>query len=89
MLTEAGHLAEHGADLGLMAATDSEIWEYAGGVRASLVTKDDDFLRRWSSGDRAVPIVWLRIGNCSRRALAAWFMPQLPRCSNCWRRGRR
>jgi len=24
-------------------------------------------------------ICWLRVGNCSRRALVGWFLPQLPR----------
>ena len=79
MLAEAGHIAEHVADVGLLAASDEEIWTHSRLTGACLVTKDEDFPRRWSSGDRGVPVLWLRIGNCSRRALGAWFMPQLPR----------
>ncbi len=79
MLADSGYDAEHVASAGLIAAADAEVWNYARHSSACVLTKDEDFARRWLRGDRTVPIVWLRIGNCSRRALAEWLMPQMPR----------
>jgi predicted nuclease of predicted toxin-antitoxin system len=56
-----------------------------GAVARGALTKDEDFPRRWLRGDSTVRIVWLRIGNCSRRALAEWSMPQMPRVVARWR----
>jgi predicted nuclease of predicted toxin-antitoxin system len=38
-----GHVAEHVADLGIAAAPDHRVREYAAGVGAVIVTKDEDF----------------------------------------------
>ena len=37
-----GHSAEHVADVGLLSADDRDIWVYASGVGAAIVTKDED-----------------------------------------------
>ena len=42
-LEALGHRAEHVADLGLTSASDNEIRDYAAGVGAAIVTKDEDF----------------------------------------------
>lgn len=39
-----GHEASHVADAGLLVARDQEIWRYAEGCDAVLVTKDEDFV---------------------------------------------
>lgn len=40
-----------------------------------IVTKDEDFhVRRLLAADGPA-LVWIRIGNCSNRALLEWFMP--------------
>jgi len=45
---------------------------------AIIITKDEDFPNRALMETAAPRIVWLRIGNCSRRALPGWFEPMLP-----------
>jgi predicted nuclease of predicted toxin-antitoxin system len=79
MIAEAGHTAEHVADIGMLDAADSPIWGYALQHGAVIVTKDEDFPHRSGQSTTAPPIVWLRIGNASRRALLEWFEPLLPR----------
>jgi predicted nuclease of predicted toxin-antitoxin system len=78
MLSLAGWDAEHVADIGMLAATDAEIIAYATSRDAVIVTKDEDFavLRRSAAG--AVPaVVWIRVGNTSRRALLEWLAPRM------------
>ncbi len=76
-LEALGHTAEHVADLGLTSASDNEIHDYAAGVGAVIVTKDEDFaIRRLLSQGPAV--VWLRVGNTRRIALLARIEDELP-----------
>lgn len=70
-LEDRGHAAEHVYDIGMGSASDRTIWDYASRENAVLVTKDDDFIMlRALEGDSPV-IVWIRIGNTTRRALLA------------------
>lgn len=78
-LSTAGHTAEHVYDLGMGAATDSQIWDKALEVHAILVTKDEDFVLRAALRQVRPTIVWVRKGNTTRRELLAWFEPLLPR----------
>lgn len=78
LLAAHGHQAEHVADLGLRDAEDSSIWNYALLHQAIIVTKDEDFPHRLSQSLGAPIIVWLRLGNTSRKALIQWFEPLLP-----------
>ena len=78
LLTSLGHQAEHVQDCGLRDATDSAIWSYALACGAVIVTKDEDFATRSYASKNAPVVVWLRIGNCSKKALLAWFEPLLP-----------
>ena len=73
-----GHTAEHVADIGLRDADDSPIWAYALENQAGIVTKDEDFPHRLRQSRMAPVIVWLRIGNTSRRALLQWLDPLIP-----------
>jgi predicted nuclease of predicted toxin-antitoxin system len=77
-LTEAGHEAKHVEEIGLRNAEDPPIWRYTLENRAVLLTKDEDFAARAKQSRQSPLIVWLRIGNCSNRALRAWFAPLLP-----------
>jgi len=43
-----------------------------------ILTKDEDFPHRMRQSKVGPVIVWLRIGNTSRRALLEWFEPLLP-----------
>jgi predicted nuclease of predicted toxin-antitoxin system len=78
LLAAHGHHAEHVAEIGLRDADDSPIWDYAFRNDAIIVTKDEDFPHRFRQSKSAPVIVWLRIGNTSRRALLLWFEPLLP-----------
>lgn len=75
MLSESGHAAEHVADIGSLSASDSEIWQYASDHEAVLITKDEDFADQVVLGRAAPIVVWVRVGNTSRRALLDWFVP--------------
>jgi len=77
-LREQGHQAEHVQDVGLREAEDSPIWNYALEQCAIILTKDEDFADRVRQSRKTPMIVWLRIGNCSNRALREWFFPLLP-----------
>jgi predicted nuclease of predicted toxin-antitoxin system len=79
LLTEHGHTAEHVADVDLLAASDSEIWRYAIDHNAVLITKDEDFSDQVLLGGSAPVVVWVRVGNATRRALLDWFTPSLDR----------
>ena len=76
-LCEQGHPAEHVQDVGLRQAEDSPIWQYALEQNTVLLTKDEDFARRVRQSRKTPVIVWLRVGNCSNRALREWFAPLL------------
>jgi predicted nuclease of predicted toxin-antitoxin system len=78
LLSAHGHHAEHVADIGMRDADDTAIWRHAVISQSILVTKDEDFPNRWRQGGNTPIVVWLRVGNCSRRALLVWFEPLLP-----------
>ncbi len=78
LLKQRGHEAEHVEDVSLRHADDNAIWQRALNRDAVIITKDEDFPIR-ASASRSMPaIVWLRIGNASRRALLAWLEIRLP-----------
>jgi predicted nuclease of predicted toxin-antitoxin system len=89
-LREQGHEARHVREIGLRNADDRDIWDYALRERAAVVTKDEDFAQRVLASRRPGPaVVWLRVGNCSNRALRAWFGPLLPRIMEAVHTGER
>lgn len=89
LLESHGHIAEHVADIGLRHAEDSPIWAHALAHQAIIVTKDEDFPHRMRQGKTSPVIVWLRIGNTSRRALLQWFEPLLPQIETLISQGER
>jgi predicted nuclease of predicted toxin-antitoxin system len=72
-----GHVAEHVADLGMAAVPDHKVREYAAGVGAIIVTKDEDFAV-WRLLHDGPAVVWLRLGNTRRLALIARMEAELP-----------
>lgn len=76
-LSERGHLAEHVADVGLLSAADAEILRYAMEHDAVLITKDEDFPDLIVLGQAAPVVVWVRIGNTTRRGLLERFEPMI------------
>jgi predicted nuclease of predicted toxin-antitoxin system len=45
---------------------------------ASIITKDEDFAEWVRRGRPGPSVVWLRIGNSSKRILLTWLDPLLP-----------
>jgi predicted nuclease of predicted toxin-antitoxin system len=88
ILAVAGHEAEHVMDVGLRDADDASIWNYALERQAVLLTKDEDFSARSLRSEGPI-VVWLRIGNASRRALSEWFTPLLPKILEMIQQGER
>lgn len=88
MLVDRGHEAEHVADLDMLTAADPDIWLRAGSTRAVLVTKDEDFARLHLASPGPV-VLWLRLGNTTRRALLEWFEPRLSEIEELVARGER
>ncbi len=89
LLVAHGHIAEHVADIGLRDADDSPIWAYALEHHAIIVTKDEDFPHRLQQSKTSPVILWLRVGNSSRRALLEWFEPLLPQLETLIQNGDR
>jgi predicted nuclease of predicted toxin-antitoxin system len=78
-LRALGHETEHVADAGLAAASDKIVWNHAIATQAVLVSKDEDFVTmRALAGAYAPPIVWVRLGNVTTRALIARLASDLP-----------
>jgi predicted nuclease of predicted toxin-antitoxin system len=73
-----GHQANHVFDITLLKATDPHIWEHARQQNAVIISKDEDFVDRWLLDQAPVTLIWIRKGNCSNRALLAWFEPLWP-----------
>lgn len=77
-LTEQGHASQHVADLALTATPDRQIWEHAKRNSFVIISKDEDFSHLCLLDPAPVPVIWIRVPNCSRVALLRWFAPLLP-----------
>ena len=77
-LREQGHEAEHVLDLQLAQAKDNPIWQHAQSRGAVIVSKDEDFAEWVRRGRPGPAVVWLRLGNSTRRELLAWIAPRWP-----------
>src|SRR5690606_18229058 len=78
LFADSGHTATHVMNVGLRDADDLDIWRAAERSAAIIVTKDEDFAMRRLITTAGPAVVWLRVGNCSNRALAEWLTPLLP-----------
>lgn len=77
-MRQAGRQAVHVIDLGLLAATDEQIWDEAISRSAVLVTKDRDFALRRAASNDGPAILWVRVGNTSNRKLIELALRTLP-----------
>ena len=77
-LEEQGLEARAVREVGLRDASDTVIWDFAARDGWIIVTKDEDFPGRVLRSPTGPPVVWLRIGNSTKRALLGWFAPLLP-----------
>lgn len=86
-LAAQGHDAEHVVDGGLEAADDRVIWSHAVSSGAVIVTKDEDFASRRTLEKEGPCIVWIRLGNTTRRETLRWFESVLPNVLEALARG--
>lgn len=77
LFARAGFGARHVRAVGLLRATDDDLWSFAQREGCAIVSKDEDFAARWARGDRAVAIVWIRIGNCRSPEFIVRVQPHL------------
>jgi predicted nuclease of predicted toxin-antitoxin system len=76
-LTAAGYPSQAVRELDLREADDELIWNHAVAQQLVIITKDEDFARRVWQTSEGPSVVWLRMGNCSNRALLELLMPML------------
>jgi predicted nuclease of predicted toxin-antitoxin system len=86
-LRNAGCDAVHLADVGMLAATDRQIWDEATSRSAVLVTKDRDFPILRTTSDDGPTVLWVRVGNTDNRTLIAQILRALPEVMNAVQRG--
>ena len=60
----------HVRDVGLSAATDQAVWDYAGSQSLIIVSKDSDMHQRSFMFGAPPKVVWVRLGNCSTSDVA-------------------
>jgi predicted nuclease of predicted toxin-antitoxin system len=77
-LVEQGHEASHLVDHGLLESPDSLIWAEAERLGAVIVSKDEDFVHLCTLSPQGPSLVWVRVGNTTRRDLLTWFAQLLP-----------
>ena len=63
--------SEHVRDVGLNAADDPTVWQYAAHSGLAIVSKDSDFQHRALLHGHPPKVVWVRLGNCTTAAVAA------------------
>jgi len=79
-LLDRGYDAKHVYDCFPDSTTDTEIWNYALQNNIVIISKDQDFAHRLTSTQGTSPsVVWLRVGNTSKRALLAWLTAIWPK----------
>ncbi len=78
-LSANGFECQHVLDIGLGAASDQIIWEYAKKEGQVIVTKDEDFAQLADRQTTIPPqVLWVRLGNCRKAALLKAFADILP-----------
>jgi predicted nuclease of predicted toxin-antitoxin system len=70
-LRDRGLAATHLGELGLLAASDGEIWDLAVREGYVLVTKDRDFVEWSRHRTPRARVLWVRFGNMRRDVLLA------------------
>ena len=59
-------------------ARDHDIWMKAAADHSILVTKDEDFVTMRAFRSDGPPVIWVRIGNSTKRVLIDRFSAALP-----------
>jgi predicted nuclease of predicted toxin-antitoxin system len=61
---------KHVEAVGLMSATDDEVWRFAASNDFAIVSKDSDFSERSVLEGSPPKVIWLRVGNCTTEHIA-------------------
>jgi predicted nuclease of predicted toxin-antitoxin system len=69
--------SEHVRDVGLNAADDRTIWDYAARNGFVIVSKDSDFEQRALLYGHPPKVIWIRLGNCPTSAVSALLRARL------------
>lgn len=77
-LQSQGCEADHVRNLGLARGDDSAVWAQAARGECVIITKDEDYVDLIPLRPETVPVIWVRIGNCTNRALIQWLAPLFP-----------
>jgi len=77
-LSARGHEATHVLDHGLLEARDAAIWAEAQCRGAVLISKDEDFVHLRTTLADGPALIWVRIGNTTRRELLDGFTQLMP-----------
>ncbi len=72
-LVKLGYDSAHVLDIGLDAATDKQIWDFAFREDYVIISKDEDFCELQLTQRKRVSVVWVRLGNCRTRYLCGMF----------------
>ena len=72
-LKNLGHDADHVVDMGWGSAADQDIWNRAAETGAVLISKDEDFALMRILDPTGPPLIWIRVGNTTRRELLKKF----------------
>jgi uncharacterized protein DUF5615 len=65
----------HVSDLGFSSADDKDIWSHAKSNDFIIISKDEDFADLCVLDSEPASVIWLRIRNCSKRALLCFEGP--------------
>ena len=74
----AGHECAHVEALLPRYSPDATIARIANDTGAALVTRDADFVQFSKDGMLTVPLIWVRLGNMRRAAMASALRSRLP-----------
>ena len=78
LLAAKGFEAQHVYDIGLSEAEDRLIWDHAKKSGAVIISKDEDFISMITLHGDGPAIVWIRLGNTSKKSMLNWFEPLIP-----------
>ena len=59
----------HVREIGLAQSSDADVWDYAARQGFAILTKDADFRQRSFLMGPPPKVIWVRLGNCSTRAI--------------------
>jgi predicted nuclease of predicted toxin-antitoxin system len=66
-------------EIGLGAAIDSDIWQYARDSGRIVISKDEDFVHLANRQPPTGRVIWVRLGNCRTARLITEFEGLWPR----------